>query len=257
MKILSQEIAQHYISQSLNRGHVVFTSFVRINGRFIFLEDHLNRLLEGANFLFSNEKWPTHKEEIKQYIQKHLALVQGDLSIRVTIFDDLLYLQYRGHLTSSEWIKVTNANKMKTPGLNPDFLKTSNYLDTDLELKQAQQNGYDDVLFFSFQQDLTEASTSNILILDHSGQLLTPPTSSMVLNGVTRNQLLRKCTEIGANIKESIITTKDLSVAKEIWFINAIKGMRFVIEYNEKKFESNNSLFQMIKSKFGRYGELV
>ncbi|RPJ77588.1 MAG: hypothetical protein EHM20_05905 [Alphaproteobacteria bacterium] len=254
MKILTKELAQHYQIASLQRGYAVFTSFISRNGKILFLDSHLERLLMGADFLFPNADWTKNNEKLKQYVESEF---QNESYFRLTIFDDNVYLQHRELTASPISVKLTSALKMKTPGLLPPFVKLSNYVEADLELISAKFKNFDDVVFFDHLQNVTEASTSNIFILASNGSILTPAPSSMILDGITRKKLFQKLEANNYPIIESTITKTDLLNAKEIWLTNSVKGIRFVEQFENVNFEIKNSLFEKITSVFGRYGELA
>ncbi|MDD4974299.1 MAG: aminotransferase class IV [Bacteriovorax sp.] len=265
MKILSSEMAQHYQISSLQRGHLIFTSFISYNGKILFLDSHLERLVKGADFLFPDIGWSQNFEKIKQYVEgvfKNTMDRSGDQSMnnnyfRLTIFDDCLHLQQKAFETHNDSLKLMSALKVKTAGLIPPFVKLSNYLESDLELARAKFKSYDDVLFFDYAQNITEASTSNIFIVTTGGAIITPTPSSIILDGVTRKKLLEKLQYLGFNIKEAPVSKSDLLKAREIWLTNSVKGVRFVEQFEELMFDKNDTLFQKVITVFGRYGELV
>lgn len=261
MKILSNELAQHYQVASLQRGHSVFTSFISYNGRMLFLDAHLGRLLSGAEFLFPNYNWIINREKLKEYVESEFFKLSSELQnnryFRLSIFDDSVHLQHRDLINSEAPLKLTSAFKIKTPGLLPAFVKSANYLESDLELKRAKLNNFDDVVYFDHLKNVTEASTSNLFIVSSDGRIITPAPSSMILDGVTRKKLFQKLKKSGFPIDESIISKTDLLNAREIWLTNSIKGIRFVDQFDGLCFEKKNSLFEKIVEIFGRYGELV
>ena len=261
MNILSNEMAQYYQVRSLQRGHLVFTSFISYNGKMLFLDSHLERLVKGADFLFPNNSWLENGEKIKQYIES-VFNHSSDQSInnsyfRLAAFDDNLFLQHRARETYSDSLKLMTALKIKTAGLIPSFLKLSNYLESDLELSRAKLKNYDDVLFFDDAENITEASTSNIFLVDSEGVISTPEPSSVVLDGVTRKNLFHQLQKNGFKIKEAAVSKSDIFKAREIWLTNSVRGIRFVDQYEELIFNKENSLFLKATKLFGRYGELV
>lgn len=260
MKILSREMAQHYQISSLQRGHLIFTSFISYNGKILFLDSHLERLVKGADFLFPNAGWLQNFEKIKQYVEdvfkSSIEYACNDFYFRLTIFDDCIHLQQRDFEIHSDSLKLMSALKVKTVGLIPSFVKVSNYIESDLELIRAKFKNYDDVLFFDNAQNITEASTSNIFIVTAVGSIITPPPSSIILDGVMRKKLLAKLRHHGFNVKEAPVSKSDLEKAQEIWLTNSVKGVRFVDQFEELMFDRNDSLFLRAVAAFGRYGEL-
>ncbi|MBC7540057.1 MAG: aminotransferase class IV [Bacteriovorax sp.] len=261
MNILSSEMAQHYQVNSLQRGHVIFTSFISYNGRILFLDSHLERLVKGADFLFPTIGWAQNIEKIKHYVEEVFKNSNSqsikNYYFRLTIFDDCIHLQQRALETHRDSVKLMSALKVKTAGLIPSFLKLSNYIESDLELVRAKFKNYDDVLFFDNAQNITEASTSNIFIVNAEGDIITPPPSTTILDGVTRKKLIEKLQYQEFNIKEVPVSKSDLLKAREIWLTNSIKGIRFVEQFEDLMFDKKDSLFLKVVAAFGRYGELA
>lgn len=260
MKILSSDMAQHYQVNSLQRGHLIFTSFISINGQLLFLDSHIERLLKGAHFLFPHFEWDLNFFKIKDHVENifiKLNSLKDNFYFRLTIFDDCLYLQHRVLEESKDSLKLTTAIKIRTQGLIPPFLKLSHYVEADLELAQAKLKDWDDIVYMDNEGNLAEASSSNVFIVNDNGTVLTPPPSSMILGGITRKKLLEKLQKEGVDILEAPVSQLELFKAREIWLTNAVKGLRFVEQFDDRTFLKNNSLYLRAKAIFGRYGELV
>jgi branched-subunit amino acid aminotransferase/4-amino-4-deoxychorismate lyase len=263
MKILSSEMAQHYQMNSLLRGHLVFTSFISCNGKILFLEAHIERLLKGAEFLFPNCNWAQNFLKIKQHVENEFIKINdqtvGNFYFRLTIFDENIFLLCRPPegQACSDSLRLMSAQKIKTTGLIPPFLKVSNYLESDLELERARLKNFDDIIFFDEGRNLTEASSSNVFMVDHEGVIITPMPSSNILDGVTRKKLLEKLRMLGFEIKEAAISKSDLLNAREIWLTNSLKGIRFASQFEDSFFEKKDSVFLKAIKVFGRYGELA
>lgn len=261
MKILSNELAHHYQIASLQRGYNVFTSFIAHDGRILFLDSHLERLLNGADFLFPTVGWTSHFESVKQYVEREFNNLSSPRQkasyFRLSIFDHNIHLQHRELPSSPDSLSLTSGLKIKTPGLVPAFVKLSNYVESDLELQRARLRNFDEVVFFDQTQNVTEASTSNLFIVASDGSILTPAPSSMILDGILRQKLFQKLQSNDFKIVERSISKSDLLNAREIWLTNSVKGIRFVDQFEELNFEKKDSLFEKAIKIFGRYGELA
>lgn len=258
MKILSKETAQHHEVASLQRGHCVFTSFCAYEGKILFLDSHLERLVAGADFLFPSVLWTKKIAEIKDYVEDQFFQLSAEMKqgcyARLNIFDDNIYLQVRKSQFFADSLKLTSGKKIKTLDLCPSFLKLPNYVESDLEVASAQMRGFDDVLFFDQFNNVTEATTSNLLMVATDGTILTPPPSSIILDGILRKKLFLKLKESGFSIMERSISKSELLKAEEIWLTNSIRGIRKVSVF-EEKILTNNSMYDKAVSIFGRYGE--
>lgn len=250
MKILDTQSNQLIANNSLLRGEQVFTSLLFFNGKLLFFDQHIARLIKGASFLFPQHNWSDHIGKIKDYVLNQVAKLNDNSYCRLTIVDDTFFMISNDHLTSDMEVKISKSFQIKTPSLRPSYLKLSQYADSFLELRKANEIYASDVIYFDHNNFLTEASTSNVFILNKNGKLITPYLSSMVLDGILRSKLCKKF-----EILEGNITEEDLFSAKEIWLTNSIKGLRFVHEYQGSCKTQLDSLFDNIVEKIGRYGE--
>lgn len=253
MKILDTNSDSFLSNNSLLRGEQVFTSLLFREGKLLFCKEHLTRLMKGAAFLFPQHHWPDYEHEIYDHVLKKVKEVEKkNYYCRLTIIDDCFFMILKEHTVTEINISLINAFQVKTPTLRPSFLKLSQYADSLLELRKANEVKASDVIFFDQMNFLTEASTSNVFVVKNTGELVTPYLSSMVLDGILRTQLIKNF-----QVKEQNITSADLVAAREIWLSNSIQGIRFVEQYEQKKKSRNNSLFDTVLENFGRFGEKV
>jgi len=83
----------------------------------------------------------------------------------------------------------------------------------------ADVPGYDDVLLWNAQGELTESCIANIVV-EREGRLLTPPVRSGLLAGIHRNRLLRQ-----DKVIEQVVKADDLGQCSRIWLVNSVRGM--------------------------------
>jgi 4-amino-4-deoxychorismate lyase len=257
MKILTSNSKEFHHSQALNRGHVVFTSMRLQEGKILFLDNHLDRLLRGADFLFPAVDWVTYKAELADFLSSQNYPKNVDSYMRLTIVEDEVSVLLEKLTESPATLSVADAFMKREPSLAPSFLKQSNYLLADIEIKKVKPFGFDDVLFFDSDNFLAEASTSNIFVVDVEGVVRTPKISSIVLDGVLRKNLMACLKHHQWKIEEGDIKRDEMLNAKEIWLTNSIKGLRMVSKWNDIKFNSSHTLYEKVVMIFGRYGELI
>jgi para-aminobenzoate synthetase / 4-amino-4-deoxychorismate lyase len=78
--------------------------------------------------------------------------------------------------------------------------------------------GFDDVLLWNEDGELTESTRANI-ILEMDGERVTPPVSSGLLPGVYRGWLLRQ-----GLVRERVVRLADLARCEGIWLVNSLRG---------------------------------
>ncbi|MBY0413284.1 MAG: aminotransferase class IV [Bdellovibrionales bacterium] len=252
MKIISLDSAHFYQSNSMNRGVQTFTSFISDETQFIFLKEHLSRLLKGADFLFPEAMWPGHQNEIEAFLKTEFV---PSHYFRLSIANGDLVFMKKPHTPKEAVVSLANAQSLKVATPVPAFVKSANYLVAELEIKSAQNKKFSDVVFFDQEGRVTEASTSNIFMVTADEKIVTPKTSSMILEGVTRKKLINYLKASGFSVEEKDIFKSELESSLEIWLTNAIQGMRVVDHYEGKKAPLKNHIYNKICHEFGRFGE--
>jgi branched-subunit amino acid aminotransferase/4-amino-4-deoxychorismate lyase len=143
--------------------------------------------------------------------------------------------------------------QLKAPNLiKPDYLKLSDYALIKAELSKRPE--IDDLLLFDTQNILTEASTSNVFIVGLDQKIYTPKTSSMVLDGIYRKNLIQFFKLNHYEIVEGDVFFDDVIKSSEILLTNSIKGVRRVLQF-EKNIYNNKNVFDFVINKFGQFGE--
>ncbi len=142
-------------------------------------------------------------------------------------------------------------------------IKTGNYLFSILALEKAKKLGFDDVLFYSSNGEVQEASTANIFFLgrDQEGvEIVTPPLKSGLLRGITRDRIIDKLADAGIRVEERIIHEDELPRFDEAFLCSTVKGLVPVSRIGEQRFYTtrNESLFKLVEGYFlkGLYEEI-
>ncbi len=107
--------------------------------------------------------------------------------------------------------------------------KTLNYLENLLELRFAQQHGYDECLYCNESNFVTECATSNIFAF-RDGLLKTPAVECGLLAGVIRGQVLRIASELGMRVEEGMLQPEECVEADELFITSSRKGIVGVSE---------------------------
>jgi 4-amino-4-deoxychorismate lyase len=220
-------------------GETVFTSFRTFSNKVPFLVDHLNRLELGGKFLFGKS---VEKKALLSNLLDLLKTLKEDVRVRITIFkknDDLDYFITTNHLENFNIapISLTKSVKIKTLGLIPSYLKTGNYVETNLEIKRARNLGFDDIVFTDLQNNVLECSTSNIFIIKNNN-VFTPSVNDLFLNGITRQKIIEMLGMEKIKIEELAINYFNLMDSDEVFICNSVKGIRSVGRVEEIEFKN-------------------
>ncbi len=228
-----EEAAVSVFDHGLLYGDGVFEGIRVYNRRVFMLDEHLKRLYNGAKVI--RLEIPLSREELKDRVREtvrvndisdgYVRLVvtrgKGDLGLSPTktadpnviiiastikIYPDEVY---------RDGLKVVTVSTRRN---NPDSLspqiKSLNYLNHILAHLEVLHAGADEGLVLNDNGYITECVVDNFfVVLD--GTVLTPPTNSGALNGITRIVVFRLCREMGIEIREEQLSLVEAYTADE------------------------------------------
>lgn len=101
-------------------------------------------------------------------------------------------------------------------------LKTGNYLNNILALREAHEAGADDAILLDLRGRVTEGTTSNVFFVQH-GVLVTPPLALGMLEGVTRALFIEIAREEGLILREEPHGPEALAAADEVFMTSTLR----------------------------------
>lgn len=114
--------------------------------------------------------------------------------------------------------------RRNSPRALPGWVKSGNYLNNILALKEIKETSFDDVLILDDLDFVTESSISNIFFI-HEGELVTPPVKVGILDGITRFFVMKIAKDNGMPVREAMIKRCDLAHFEEAFLTSSIKGI--------------------------------
>jgi branched-chain amino acid aminotransferase len=112
-------------------------------------------------------------------------------------------------------------------------LKSGNFLLYALGARYALDHRLDDCLVLNTHERMADSCIAN-LFYTNKGMIYTPPLSEGCVAGVMRRFLLDRLPAWGFPIAEQPVTRGDLDDADEIFLTNALKGIRWVGDFEGK-----------------------
>jgi branched-chain amino acid aminotransferase len=114
-------------------------------------------------------------------------------------------------------VQVSTWNRL-TPNSMPAMAKSgANYMNSQLIKMEALLNGFAEGIALDDRGFVSEGSGENIFLV-HDGKVVTPPLSSSILPGITRDSVIQICRELDIPVQESGIQRAALYVADELFF---------------------------------------
>ena len=101
-------------------------------------------------------------------------------------------------------------------------LKTGNYLNNILALREAHDAGADDAILLDLNGRVTEGTTSNVFFVQH-GMLVTPPLALGMLEGVTRAVFIEVARREGLMLREEPHGPEALAAADEVFMTSTLR----------------------------------
>ena len=210
------------------------------NGTKIFrLEDHIKRLFNSAKIYRMN--MPYDIEAIMQasrttitsnnlndgaYIRPIAFRGYNDLGLHASLDDGIdvaiaawewgAYLGTDGQEKGVD-VCVSSWNKI-APNTIPVMAKASgNYLSGTLVAIEAKENGYDEGICLDSKGMVSEGAGENIFMVKNN-EIFTPPLSSSILDGITRDSVIKIAQSQGYEVTEREIAREELYLADELFF---------------------------------------
>jgi branched-chain amino acid aminotransferase len=112
---------------------------------------------------------------------------------------------------------VSSWNRL-SPNSMPAMAKSgANYMNSQLIKMEAIKNGYSEGIALDDRGFVSEGSGENIFLV-HDGRVITPPLSSSILPGITRDSVIQICRELDIPVAETGLQRAALYVADELFF---------------------------------------
>ncbi len=120
-------------------------------------------------------------------------------------------------LTQGVDVCISSWNR-PAPNTHPAMSKAAgNYLNSQLMRMEANINGYAEAIALDARGLVSEGSGENLFLV-RDGQIFTPPLSTSILPGITRDTIVRLARERGYVIVEQEIPREALYIADELFF---------------------------------------
>jgi branched-chain amino acid aminotransferase len=112
---------------------------------------------------------------------------------------------------------VSTWNRLSANSMPAMAKSGANYMNSQLIKMEALLNGFAEGIALDDRGYVSEGSGENIFLV--TGDIvLTPPLSSSILPGITRDSVIQICQELGITVKERTIQRAALYVADELFF---------------------------------------
>lgn len=215
------------------------------------LGDHYRRLLNSGKLL--NASLPYTADDLSRFTLELLKregyrqdaylrplLYNATLDIAPRLydvkFDFALFSRPQGNYISLELKAGVSSWRRLDDNIIPSRGKiTGGYVNSALARSEAHWNGYDEAIVLNQDGHVAEGSAENLYMV-REGRLITPPVTDNILEGITRNSLIKLAQdELGIAVVERSIDRSELYVADEVLFCGTGAQVAGVVEIDHRK----------------------
>ena len=235
-KLVDQEQAVVSVfDHGLLYGDGVFEGIRVYGGKVFLLKEHIERLYESAKAIrltipmSAAQLIQATKETVAAngigdgYIRLVVTRGAGSLGLdirktshpQVIIIADTITL-YPDEIYQNGMNLITASTMRNHPAALPARIKSLNYLNNILAKIEGTDAGTVEALMLNHKGEVAECTGDNIFILKN-GVLKTPSPDAGILEGITRNAVLRLAREAGIPTQETTLIRHDLYVADEMF----------------------------------------
>lgn len=246
----------HVLTHGLHYGTGVFEGircYKAVGGSAIFrLQDHMQRLVDSGRIYFMDlgfsrqqlEKAAidtvkaNHMDEcyirpIAFYSHGKMGVnpMPNKVSVAIAVWKWDEYIksgeEKGARLMTSSWMRLD-------PRTMPMRAKaTANYANSALARVEAIKAGFDEAIMLNSSGMVVEASAENIFIAK-DGTLITPPTSSGALSGITRDSIIEIARKNNIPCEERNIPRDELYTADEVFLTGTAAEIKPVAEIDSR-----------------------
>ncbi len=244
-------------------GDTLFETLKAHEQRILLTTQHLDRLEQSAQLL----NFPCDRQKIESsLLQMAAALKYPTARIRLTLsrgnFQGLLWPteeQSSFLLTAVEYEELTDVerqsgaaciiapNRRVNPVSHLPQMKRGNYADCLYAANYARQSSTREALFIDQDQNILESSTSNLFAMIDD-RLITPPIGTLVLDGITRQQVIDTAAELGILVAERELPFSELMQAQEIFLTNSLIDILPVSSINRQTVKRGDCWKSLLKT---------
>ena len=268
----------HVLTHGLHYGYVIFEgirSHDTPRGPAIFrLREHIERFLNSAKVYRMDI--PFSRSDLEQacvdvvrangvptvyirpvafsgYGQMGLDPTLSPVQVAVGEWEWGAYLGQQGiekgvRATVSSWVRVDSRS------LPPQAKCASNYANSALAKMQATVSGADEAILLNSQGMVAEGPGENIFRVKHD-EVSTPPASSGILRGVTRDTVIQFLGDEGLTFHRTDFTREELFTADELFYTGTAAGITPIREVDGRKI--GNGDYPIVRRLQQRYEDAI
>jgi branched-chain amino acid aminotransferase len=245
-----EEAKIHVLTHALHYGTSIFEgirAYWTGKDLLIFrLDDHVDRMFRSAKIL--GVKVPYTADEVRRAIIETLRAnsFREDVYIRPLLFvsTPTVTLDVRMLEVSLAVIAFPFGKYLPPEGIRAavvSWRRVSNtmlpvmakiggiYVNSVLALVEARNKGFDEAILMDANGYIAEGSGENVFVV-RKGKIYTPPTYASILEGITRDTVIKLATDEGMYVEERPIAREEIYIADEVFLVGTAAEITPVVE---------------------------
>ncbi len=252
-----EEAQVHVLTHALHYGTSVFEGvrcYDTAIGPAIFRhQDHVDRLFRSAQAYFM--EIPYTAEQVRSatleliarnklsscyirpiayrgYGSMGLFPLTIDVDLTIAVWEWGLYLGEDGKRDGIR-AKISSWRRISPETLIPYAKAGGQYLNSILAKVEAHNAGYDEALLLDHVGNVCEGTGENIFVI-RDGTIYTPPMTSSILEGISRDSVIKIAADMGHEVVVREIAADELPIADEIFLTGTAAEMVPVRELDDR-----------------------
>ncbi len=227
----------------------------------------------GVDELMDATRWLIRVNELEScYIRPLLYLGYGEMGLNplpskvraaIAVWPWGTYLGDEGLLTGVR-AKTSSWRRIGTNMIPTGAKACGLYINSSLAKVEALKAGYDEAILFNEHGNVAEGSGENVFVV-RDGTLLTPPLSEGVLQGVTRDAIIRFAADLGIAFTETKLLRQDLYLADEAFYTGTAAEVAPIRSVDDRDIPAPGPItkqlqdlfFDVVKGRDDRYKDML
>jgi branched-chain amino acid aminotransferase len=263
----------HVLSHGLHYGTGVFEgirAYETERGTAVFrFREHLERLRRSSELYYM--ELPYSVEELRNsthelirrnglrscyirpiafrgYGEMGLYAQSAPIEVIVAVWPWAAYLGEEGKRHGVR-AKVSSWRRISPAGLIPQAKASGQYLNSILAKTESAKAGYDEAILLDEHGHVCEGSGENIFLV-RDGQLVTPPHTAGILEGISRRSVIQIAGDLGYKVVERELARAELYLAEEVFLVGTAAELVPVREIDDHALGDPGEMTRVIQAKF-------
>jgi len=237
---------------SLSHSFIIYEVIRVINGKCLFLEDHLNRLFVSLSLATRNLH--ENQNDLVKNIYKLIfsnSLINGNIRLDVCFQQKevfrLVQIIPHDYPSAEDYLYGVKAITYKAERDNPNAKILNPVLREKISLLVKNANAWE-ALLVDHEDQITEGSKSNVFAV--KGNIVITPPVEAVLPGVTRNHIVNLCKGNAINIVERNISYSEINQYDSFFITGTSPKVLPLKTIDNISFDVSNSIMKALSKAY-------